>query len=101
MDGRRVDLWGAPFGLRPYRVRNLSKVRGCWERPVCRSVSVEERPILRVLFYYTVFLGNCQEKNLLFGAGCDKIVRECKAKGFFGMNLWDQRTVRQVMTMFG
>ena len=41
MDGRRVDLRGAPFGLRPYRVRNLSKVRGCWERPVCRSVSVE------------------------------------------------------------
>ena len=32
---------GAPFGLRPYRIRNPLETKRCRERPVCRSVSGE------------------------------------------------------------
>ena len=67
MDGRRVDLRGAPFGLRPYRVRNLSKVRGCWERPVCRSVSVEERPF-SVSFFIIPYFQEIVKKKTCFSA---------------------------------
>ncbi len=30
---------GAPFGLRLCKVRNLLRMRGCRERPMCRSAS--------------------------------------------------------------
>ena len=42
MDGWRVDLRGAPCGLRPCRVQNSFRMRDCRERPVCRSTLGEK-----------------------------------------------------------
>ena len=65
MDGGGGGMRGAPFGLRPYRVRNLSKVRDCRERPVCRSVSVESRPF-SVSFFIIPYFQEIVKKKLAF-----------------------------------
>ena len=43
---------GAPCGLRPCRVRNLSKMLRCRERPMCRS-GLGERYLLTTMEYCT------------------------------------------------
>ena len=53
-DGMRREKSGrgAPCGLRPCRVRNLSKMLRCRERPMCRS-GLGERYLLTTMEYCT------------------------------------------------
>ena len=67
MDGRRVDLRGAPFGLRPIECVLREGMGDCTERPVCRSASVEERPF-SVSFFIIPYFQEIVKKKTCFSA---------------------------------